>query len=155
FTAGQKLMEYSGRFGGPSDYLCLPNNPELSNLTTAGVSHLFGTEFEEAILRTDAINEDIPCAVCKSVNTHISLIIPGRETCYQGWKKEYNDLLASDHFAYSASSYICVDKQPEYVPGGQENKDGRRLYFTSTKCGSLSCPPYRDNQAVNCVVCSQ
>ncbi|VDI20211.1 Hypothetical predicted protein [Mytilus galloprovincialis] len=81
-------------------------------------------------------------------------MIPGRENCYQGWKKEYNGLLASDHYASRASSFICVDKQPDYVPGGQENKDGRRLYFTSTKCGSLSCPPYKDNQAVNCVVCS-
>ncbi|CAC5365956.1 unnamed protein product [Mytilus coruscus] len=95
FTAGQSLMEYNARFGGPSDYLCLPNNPELSNLTTAGVSHLFGTEYEEKILQADAIDEDIPCAVCKSVNTHISIMIPGRETCYQGWKKEYNGLLAS------------------------------------------------------------
>ena len=149
------MNEYSARFGGPSDYLCLPNNPELSNLTTAGDSHLYGTEYEERTLRTDAINEDIPCAVCKSVNTHTSIMIPGRENCYQGWKKEYNGLLASDHIGHSASSYICVDKQPEYVSGGQENKSGRSLYFTSTRCGSLSCPPYKDNQAVNCVVCSQ
>ena len=112
-------------------------------------------QYEETTLRSDAINEDVPCALCKSTNTHSSVMIPGRKSCYPGWKVEYSGFLASDSYGLSPSSYICIDKDPEYVPGGQKDENGRFLYFTMTKCGALSCPPYKDNHIINCVVCSQ
>jgi len=135
--------------------LCLPNNPELSNITTIGDSFIYGSEYETNTLRAGSANQDVPCAVCKSTNTHISIMIPGRKSCYNGWKIEYNGLIASDYHGYSASSFICVDGNPEFIQGGQKNENGRLLYFTSTKCGALACPPYKDDVAVNCVVCSQ
>jgi hypothetical protein len=156
YASGQHFNEFSNRFGGPANFLCLPRDPELSNMTAQySDSHIYGTEYEESTLRSDALNEDVPCALCKSTNTHSSVMIPGRKSCYPGWKVEYNGFLASDHYGFSASSYICIDKDPEYVPGGQKDENGRRLYMTVIKCGALSCPPYKDNHMVNCVVCSQ
>ncbi|VDI79936.1 Hypothetical predicted protein [Mytilus galloprovincialis] len=69
YTAGQEhySSSYSNRFGGAANMLCLSNNPKLSNKTAPGYSFLYGTEFEENFLRSDAVNEDIPCAFCRSL----------------------------------------------------------------------------------------
>jgi hypothetical protein len=79
-------------------------------------------------------------------------MIPGRKSCYNGWKIEYNGLIASDYHGYSASSYICVDGNPEFVQGGQKNENGRLLYFTSTKC---TVRPGWLIQIVECLFCTQ
>ncbi|XP_076072268.1 uncharacterized protein LOC143044224 [Mytilus galloprovincialis] len=157
YTAGQEheSSSYANRFGGAANMLCLPNNPKLSNKTAPGNSFIFGTEFEENFLRSDAVNEDIPCALCRSINTTSSVMFPGRNVCYNGWKKEYEGYVMSGYWGHRASSYICVDLHPDYVPGGKSNTNGQLLYVTSTKCGTLTCPPYNDNMAVNCVVCSK
>ncbi|CAG2222709.1 unnamed protein product [Mytilus edulis] len=157
FTAGQ-LQEgptLSSRYGGPSNILCLPNNPETSNITTVGRSLIYGTEYEETFFGAGAADEDAPCAVCRSHYTYASIMIPGRKSCYSGWKLEYHGYLASNHYGYKASSYICVDNKPEFLQGGKSNQNGNLLYATATKCGSLPCPPYDDNFAVYCVVCSK
>lgn len=157
YTAGQEhySSSYSNRFGGAANMLCLPNNPKLSNKTVPGYSFLYGTEFEENFLRSDAVNEDIPCAFCRSLNTTSSAMFPGRNVCYHGWKMEYEGYVMSGYWGNRASSFICVDAHPDYVPGGKANTDGQVLYVTGTKCGTLTCPPYHDNVAVNCVICSK
>ena len=157
YAAGQRYIHssYATRFGGPSNKLCMPHDPEPSNITTRGTSLLYGSEYEENILASDSANEDVPCAVCRSTTTQTSIMIPGRVTCYSGWKKEYNGLIASGHLGETASSYVCLDKKIEYTPSGKTNDNGALFYMTSMVCGSLSCPPYYENKAVNCVVCSK
>ncbi|XP_071146985.1 uncharacterized protein [Mytilus edulis] len=158
FTAGQSHYDSdrSTRFGGASNLLCLPNNPEMSNKSAAGWSYLYGTEYQQTFFGSGALDEDVPCALCRSKHTYSSVMIPGRKSCYFGWKLEYYGYIASDSYTQKASSFICVDASPEFVQGGKAtNKDGRLLYGTGTKCGSLPCPPYDDNFAVLCVVCSK
>ncbi|CAG2199575.1 unnamed protein product [Mytilus edulis] len=158
YVAGQLFYSsssYQNRFGGPANTLCLPNNPKLSNRTTQSYSFIYGAEFEENFLRSDAINENIPCAFCRSLNTTSSSMFPGRNICYSDWKIEYEGYIMSGYWGHRASTYICVDAHPDYVHGGKADEIGQRFYVTSTKCGSLSCPPYHDNLAVNCVVCSK
>jgi hypothetical protein len=157
YAAGQLYIHtsYTARYGGPSNILCLPHDPEPSNITANGNSLLYGTEYQENILAPDSADEDVPCAVCRSTMTQTSIMIPGREACYPGWKKEYHGLIASGHRAYTSSSYICLDKNIEYIPSGKTNNDGALLYITTLKCGSLPCPPYHDDKAINCVVCSK
>lgn len=82
-------------------------------------------------------------------------MFPGRNICYSDWKIEYEGYIMSGYWGHRASTYICVDAHPDYVHGGKADEIGQRFYVTSTKCGSLSCPPYHDNLAVNCVVCSK
>ncbi|VDI25902.1 Hypothetical predicted protein [Mytilus galloprovincialis] len=136
--------------------LCLPKNPEISNRTTPGNSILVGTEYRDGnVFVTGASYEDVPCALCRSVNTSSSIMIPGRESCDSGWKIEYNGILASGHYGHKASSYICIDSHPEFLQAGEDNKNGHLLYATRTKCGSLACPPYVNNMAINCVICSK
>lgn len=136
--------------------MCLPNNPELSNRTAPENSILAGSEYEEGnYFIRGAQDEDAPYALCRSRNTTSAVMIPGRITCYDGWKMEYYGVLSSGYYGYRPSSFICIDSLPEFIQGGQDSKNGFRLYPTSTKCGSLPCPPYGDNLAVNCVVCSK
>lgn len=156
FTAGQEHYKASSFSGGPTNILCLPNNPELSNRTATGYSVLAGSEYEDGnFFIKGAQNEDAPCALCRSRNTSSSVMIPGRITCYDGWQMEYRGILASGAYGHRPSSYICIDSFPEFIQGGQDDKNGFLLYPTSTKCGALPCPPYGDNLAVNCVVCSK
>ncbi|CAC5371301.1 unnamed protein product [Mytilus coruscus] len=156
FIAGQDHNTGASYLGGPANILCLPNNPELSNRTAPGNSILVGTEYENGnFFASGAQDEDAPCALCRSKNISSSVMIPGRKTCYDGWQMEYHGILASGAYNFRPSSFICIDNYPEFIQGGQDDKDGFVLYATSTKCGSLTCPPYGDKLAVNCVVCSK
>ncbi|XP_071131280.1 uncharacterized protein [Mytilus edulis] len=154
YAAGEKFNWGSGK-GGASNMLCLTNNPELSDKAGSGNSFIFGTEFQGNDFASDSTNEDVPCALCRSSNTASSVMIPGRKTCYAGWKEEYDGILASSAYGHAPSPYICVDANPTYVKGGQRDNNEHLLYVTAMKCGSLPCPPYKDNVQVYCVVCSK
>ncbi|XP_076075852.1 uncharacterized protein LOC143046580 [Mytilus galloprovincialis] len=155
YAAGQEYYYGTSRFGGPSNMLCLPKDPELSNRTGSSSSRLYGTEFEGNHFAPGSANEDVPCALCRSNDTSSSVMIPGRKSCYSGWKNEYFGILASGCYNCKASSYICVDMNPEFISGGERNNDNNLLYATSMKCGSLPCPPYHNDLEVYCVVCSK
>ncbi|CAG2248917.1 unnamed protein product [Mytilus edulis] len=155
YAAGQEYDYDSAHFGGPSNMLCLPKDPELSNRTGSASSRLYGTEFEGNYFAPGSANEDVPCALCRGNNTSSSVMIPGRKSCYSGWKKEYFGILASNCYSCKASSYICVDMNPEFIAGGERNDNNNLLYATSMKCGSLPCPPYHNDLEVYCVVCSK
>ncbi|CAC5370388.1 unnamed protein product [Mytilus coruscus] len=143
-------------FGGPANTLCLPADPEISNATyTSTDSLLYGSEYEHNYFAANSDDEDMPCVVCRMRHAATTLMIPGRKTCYSGWNIEYTGLLASGYQGYSPSTYLCVDSQPEYVPSGQEDKNGHLFYVVGYKCGSLPCPPYHDNRIAYCVVCSK
>ena len=52
-------------YGGPANFLCLPNNPQLSNQTVDDGSYIYGTEFFTHKFIAGAIHEDVPCTVCR------------------------------------------------------------------------------------------
>lgn len=158
YVAGQQYYHphSSSSFGGPANTLCLPNNPELDLSHTVSTHNLlYGTEYQENEFGTNSYNEDMPCAVCRRNSLSTTVMIPGRKSCYPGWRMEYNGLLAGGDHTQTASSYLCVDKIPEYIPSGQKDENGHLFYIIAFKCGPLPCPPYKDNTIVNCVVCSK
>ena len=81
-------------------------------------------------------------------------MIPAKRSCPIGWTKEYEGLLMTQHHTQHASTYICVDKTMEILPGGYENRDGGLLYVVEAVCGSLPCPPYINGFELACVVCT-
>ncbi|VDI10029.1 Hypothetical predicted protein [Mytilus galloprovincialis] len=158
YAAGSSYYhtESKSYFGGPSNTLCLPDDPELSNDTFSYTdSLLYGSEYERNTFVSNSDDEDMPCVVCRMRTASATLMIPGRKSCYSGWNLEYTGLLASGYHAYSPSTYLCVDSHPEYIPSGQEDKNGHLFYVVSYKCGPLPCPPYHDNRIAYCVVCSK
>ena len=68
---------------------------------------------------------------------------------------EYGGFIASGHVGHSASNYICIDRNTEYIPSGKASIDGHPMYMVGIKCGPLPCPPYDNNRKLNCVVCSK
>ncbi|XP_078681676.1 uncharacterized protein LOC144916423 [Branchiostoma floridae x Branchiostoma belcheri] len=51
--------------------------------------------------------------------------------------------------------YVCVDGQPETVPGGDANQNGALFYLVEARCGSLPCPEYVEGRELTCVVCTK
>ncbi|XP_076070485.1 short-chain collagen C4-like [Mytilus galloprovincialis] len=153
---------YSGYAGGgmydqsgsAADYVCLPPDPDFVKTSGYDGGHMYGAEYESNFFGT--WNEDVPCAVCRKSRSTSILMIPGKNKCYKGWNIEYHGYLASgenDHAA--ASSYVCVDSQPEYLNGGVQNENGKLFYPVLAKCGALQCPPYINDHPLTCVVCSK
>ena len=151
--------------GGGSNYLCLPRDPEWGK-TTAGFQsggHLYGAEYQmpssnDPFSKANArslYDNDVPCAVCHVASRPTKLMIPGKLSCPGGWTREYLGYLMADYYKHYRTTYVCVDKAPEVVQGGEANLNGVLFYNTEARCGSLPCPNYVDGWEVTCVVCSK
>ncbi|CAC5356435.1 unnamed protein product [Mytilus coruscus] len=98
---------------------------------------------------------DVPCSVCH-VEFGTTIMIPGKTTCNKGWKLEYAGNLAAGAAGHAAAStYLCVDMDPEYIHHGGHDYIGKLLYEVVGQCGSLPCPPYRHGYPLTCAVCSK
>ncbi|XP_071124085.1 uncharacterized protein [Mytilus edulis] len=110
---------------------------------------MYGAEFDSNFFASNSDTEDVPCALCRSDRASSVKMIPGKNTCYAGFTKEYHGYLASGYYKHAAASaYVCVDKHPEYIIGGVDERTGKLLDEVLTKCGFLKCPPYIDNYPV-------
>ncbi|XP_052075861.1 uncharacterized protein LOC127713948 [Mytilus californianus] len=142
--------------GSAAEYVCLPPDPNYIKNSGPDYGRMYGAEVIGNFFASNSNAQDVPCANCR---THLStsvIMIPGKNTCYSGWKEEYNGYLSS--VAYSpaaASAYVCVDINPEYIIGGVNQHYGKLFFAVLTKCGSLKCPPYINNYPLTCVVCSK
>lgn len=153
--------------GGAAEFICLPHEPVWGHYedTQHGVgAYVHGVEYEldgrdlNAFFKKKMSHgrEDVPCAVCWTKRSS-TLMIPGRNQCYAGWSQEYSGYLVSEHYGHKgASEYICLDDKPETLESGRNSNDnGKLLYFTEVRCGSLPCPPYVEGRELTCVVCSK
>ena len=157
FRFGYAAGSWYNHPGSAANPVCLPEDPNIATLQGTIDPHdhanIYGAEYEESL--KDEHNKNVPCAVCRARQTTTNIMIPGRNQCYPGWKTEYSGFLAAgrpDHAA--ASMYVCMDSTLEYLPGGMSNQDGYLFYVTFAQCGSLYCPPYKQDTPVTCVVCS-
>lgn len=142
--------------GAASNFLCLPEYPQWETRSVGGFyTSVYGTEYENNFFGGNALNQDVPCSVCKTKTGTKSVMIPARTTCYEGWSIQYKGYLGAGYHDHPASTeFICVDENVQFVPGGYENKDGKLIYPVVAKCGSLRCHPYIENKPMACVVCS-
>ncbi|XP_053399616.1 short-chain collagen C4-like [Mercenaria mercenaria] len=155
YSAGKKYADK----GSGSDTVCLPSVPTWSKYNDGddgNRGHIYGTETDVVDVFDDNINEqDSPCAVCR-VQRPVTLMIPGRSNCYDGWKLEYGGYLMSAYYNHPGPhNYVCVDSRPEFVPNGGRNDNQHIFYLVEVKCGSLPCPPYVQGRELACVVCSK
>ncbi|XP_066275298.1 short-chain collagen C4-like [Branchiostoma lanceolatum] len=146
--------------GGGGNYLCLPADPEwgwhkdgLGGRTT----YMYGAEYEiPADSPYDAAlhDRDVPCAVCHSLSRRAQLMIPARKTCPEGWTWEYGGYLMTGHHTHRRTEFVCMDGEPEVLPGGEGDRKGALFYVVEARCGSLPCPPYVEGRELTCVVCT-
>ena len=142
--------------GGGSNHLCMPLDPEYTLPTQAGVqgtSIVYGAEYESTLLGT--VNNNVPCAVCSVSTRSQVLMIPAKTSCPTSWTREYYGYLMSEGISNYRSSFICVDKGHEPVPGTAQHATASDLWHTEAHCSGLPCLPYINENELTCVVCSQ
>jgi hypothetical protein len=165
-VAGTELI-YTGRAagsfytkGGASNYLCLPNAPEYTLSYTPGsqsYSEIYGAEYQHTT-GPGTRDHNVPCAVC-FVSTRVAVfMLPARTSCPAGWTREYYGYLMSDASLWThhrRTTFECVDKDQDSVPGSQANTDGVLFYHVEANCNGIACPPYNNYKELNCAVCTK
>ena len=163
---GTELL-YSGRAagsrydhkGGGANHLCMPDDPEHLQYGNGvqGHSYLYGTEYRTHPphpLRSVAYH-NVPCAVCYTATRDTMVMIPAKLHCPTHWTVEYTGYLMSAYYTHHRSTYECVDKDPESVPGLDGSLNTSLFYHVEPNCAGLSCPPYDAQKELTCVVCSR
>ena len=162
-------LVYSGRAGGSgymqkgggANHLCMPDDPEHLQYGsgTQGYSPIYGMEFQinysqEPLYSVDAHN--VPCALCYVTTRDTVVIIPAKVHCPTNWTVEYTGYLMTSHYTLYRSTYECVDKDPESVPGLNTHTSNSALFYhVEPECSGFSCPPYDAEKELTCVVCSR
>ncbi len=165
-TTGTELV-YAGRAGGiknnvkggAANHLCLPEIPDYLRYTPgvhSGNSQVRGVEYDThgGPLRS-VFQHDAPCAVCRTSTRVTVLMIPAKTQCPPSWTLEYTGYLLTEHKNTHRSTFECVDKDPECVPGSVANTDPAVFYHTEATCDELPCPPYDPQKELTCVVCTK
>ena len=157
--AGRAGGSFFTKPGGASNYLCMPDEPQytLSHIPgSQSYSEIHGVEYEGPI--SGSQNHNVPCAVC-SASTRVGvLMIPARTSCPTGWIREYYGYLMSEAGAWpdhQRTSFECVDKDQDSVPGGHADTNGALFYHVEANCNGIPCPPYDNYKELNCVVCTK
>ncbi|CAG2246037.1 unnamed protein product [Mytilus edulis] len=148
--------------GSGSNYLCLTSDPQAASFPEdcdflPGLLSGMGWEVyvTDRSKRTDHIDDkDIPCAVCLTKGK-ITLMTPGRTSCYTGWTKEYSGFLLSarNETGFVTTECVCADEDPECY--GSHNYNHGLIHVLEVYCGSIPCFKYRDKTKLSCVVCSK
>ena len=149
--------------GGGANYLCLPQNPKYDKYKNGHQSsgYVYGAEYEVSDHNGDPFkrnlhDHDAPCVVCFVKSRGSMLMMPARNDCPSGWTEEYHGyLMTSYHNHKHSSDFVCVDGDPEYVPGSHADKNGALLYAVEGVCGSLPCLPYVTGRELTCAVCAK
>ena len=158
---GSSHLVYSGVVGGShythsgaaTNYLCLTMSPVFSNQQLPSyMAYLYGGEYETYDSHMD---KDPTCSVCRSTFS-TTVMIPGTNVCTPGWHLQYSGFLTAGYSGHAAGSeYICVDSQFQSRLSSDTDQNGKLLYYTVTRCGSLPCEPYVNDKVVLCAVCSK
>ena len=164
-TGAQLLYEgitggsYWNHPGGGANYVCLPKVPQyMSTNVPNEYSEMYGTEYEivDYNIFPGKHQHNVPCAVCYSSTKSVKLMIPARTSCPSSWTIEYKGYLMASHYNHKNNNvYECADEYPESIAGSGANNNGASFYFTRTTCTGLPCPPYVNNRAITCVVCTK
>ncbi len=157
-TAGSWLQHT----GGGANYICAVKDAKYySGATTAnrGWASLFAAEYriagDQALGQLDF--ENIPCAVCEVSTRSKHLMVPGTYQCPSGWTQEYSGWLMSEgHSHKGRTMFVCLDKDPEAIPGHQHHTNSVSMYHVEAECAvGLPCGPYDNRKELSCVVCTK
>ena len=124
--------------GAAANYLCLSQDPLWGHYNDAhdADAKVKGVEYElDSVLSSmttffhkNLHNENAPCSVCRSPRSTV-IMIPGRNQCYKGWTLEYKGyLVAGRYYHKAATEYVCLDDNPDVIPGGHTDQNGKLFY---------------------------
>ena len=156
--AGGSHWDHSG---GAANYLCMPDDPNHLQYENGvqGWSSVTGVEYWYASHPSlSSVNWDnVPCAVCYVATRSVSLMIPAKTQCPTLWTLEYIGYLMTGQFNHvGRTTYECVDKNPESVPGLNGHSSPTAFFLlVEPQCNGLSCPPYDAEKELTCAVCTR
>ena len=157
--AGRMAGNYHTHNGGGSNFICMPEVPQYSTSLryrpgVQGYGQIYGTEYQYPLVAAE--HQNVPCAVCSATTRVAAVMIPARERCPPNWTREYLGYLMTErnHGSHRRSTFECVDKDQEAVPGSHANTDGALLDHVEANCNGLPCPRYDPAKELNCVVCT-
>ena len=164
-TPGTELL-YEGRAGGSNhlhrgggaNYLCMPDDPEYLGYAPGNAgSELYGSEYEIPWggPLSSSHNHNVPCAVCFTSERGMVVMLPAKTSCPSNWTREYYGYLMSEYRNHHRSTFECVDKDPEHVPGHAGDTNGALFYQVQAVCNGLPCPPYDREKELTCAVCTK
>ncbi|CAH3015052.1 unnamed protein product, partial [Porites evermanni] len=165
--SGDASLVYSGKGefythnGDAANYLCLPKTPKYDQYKD-GVQYgglVYGTEYQLSFNPFDKNLQDhnAPCAVSYVDSRGAMLMMPARNDCPSGWTEEYHGYLMTSHYTHkNQKEFICVDRNPEFIPDTQANTNGALMYYVECTCGgNLPCGPYVSGRELTCAVCTK
>ena len=149
--------------GGGANYLCLPHNPKYDRYSDGDQysAYMYGTEYEVPQYNGNPFKRNLykhnaPCVVCFVKLRGSLLMMPARNDCPSGWTEEYHGYLMTEYHKHpNQKDFVCVDKDPEYVPGSHAGRREALLYPVEGVCGSLPCLPYVQHRELTCAVCTK
>ena len=165
--SGRAAGSWYSKTGGATNYLCMPDNPDYLQYDSSvqGHNYVYGVEYDPISGQPLNVNpnvrgHNVPCAVCMAVSRCSLLMIPGKTSCPVSWTREYYGYLMSAYKQYHALSttYECVDKDPESVPGLNAagwTSGGGIFGHVEASCNGMACPPYVAGRELTCVVCTR
>ena len=161
---GRAAGSYYTHQGGGANYLCLPDDPDYDLAYTAGTqsnSPLYGTEFRRGSggplndISPSYNDHNIPCAVCYAAARGTAIMLPAKTVCPSTWTLEYSGYLMAGRNTHQRSSFECLDKDPESIPGSTPTIAMAYMFHVEATCTGIPCPPYNDYKELTCAVCTK
>ena len=101
-------------------------------------------------------NLDPLCVACFAPTRSALIMIPAKRSCPAGWTMEYRGYLVTELDGHNSNKdFVCLDEEPEAMPGSHQDFNGALFFAVEGKCGSLPCPPYVEGWEITCVVCTK
>ncbi len=157
--SGRAAGTYYAHKGGSAENVCLPNNPDYLSSANGvqGSAYLVGAEYKAPALQTlsHLNNHNVPCAVCYVPTRAAMIMIPAKTQCPTSWTVEYAGYLMTENYTHHRSTFSCVDKDAQSIPGGVSNEFGALFYHVEATCIGILCPPYDTQRELTCAVCTK
>ena len=157
---GRAAGSYWNHKGGGVNYLGMPEIPDYTLPFTPGVrgqGNIYGSEYETSNSPLSGVYQhNVPCAVCYAASRGTVLMLPAKSECPSSWTREYYGYIVAQHSTSGQkSTYECMDKDPESIPGSAANINGASMHMFEATCTGLPCPPYDPEKELNCAVCTK
>ena len=158
--AGRAGGTYFNHKGGAVNYLCMPDDPDYLHYQSGvqGYSYVHGAEYQTYSGQPLSAFHDhnVPCAVCYASPRVAVTMIPAKTQCPLTWTLEHSGYLMSASRSWSdRTMYVCIDKNPDSVPGSASSTDGALFYHVEANCNGMACPPYNPQKELICAVCTK
>ena len=134
----------------PANHLCLPRQPQYASYSlTPRIGDIKLGKLAYYVANNSPF---MYCALCRTTRP-TTVMIPATDVCPSGWTREYHGYLAAG-LRNGASNFICFDHTGT-LPDPEIYSDLVRIYTHCSGFWRLTCPPYREDKVLMCVVCSK